>query len=150
MADLSGFDASKVEPNAPASVLPAGDYAVIIAASETKPTKAGDGEYLELRLQVCRGKHVNRVLFDRLNLRNANQQAVQIARGTLSAICRAVGVLTPHDSSELHGKPLLAVVGTRDYNGQPRNEVKGYKPLPEGWQPQESAFSAAASQETPW
>ena len=127
--NLSGFNAADVEPNAAFTPLPAGEYQAIITESEMKPTKDGQGKYLQLKLQILNGQHHNRTLFDRLNLVNKNDVAVQIAKGTLSSICRAVNVLTPNDSSELHSKPLSIKVAIRnDQNGNPQNEVKGYKP----------------------
>ncbi len=129
MADISGFDANEVEPNEGFSAIPGGDYPVIITDSKMKPTKNGNGKYLELELQILNGPHQNRKLFDRLNLVNPSDMAVKIAKGTLSAICRAVDVRTPKDSSELHNKPLTASVKTRkDPDGNMRNEVSGYKP----------------------
>lgn len=95
MADLQGFDAQTVEPNDSFDPVPNGDYLCIITTSEMKPTKAGDGAYLELELQVIEGPYQGRKLWDRLNLNNANETTVKIAKGTLSAICRAVGVLHP-------------------------------------------------------
>ncbi len=128
MANLAGFDARKVEPNS-FEALPAGEYQVILTDSNMKTTKSGDGQYLELKMQVMEGQHKGRTLFDRLNLVNKNQMAAQIAQGTLSSICRAVNVLSPNDSAELHNKPLTAVVRCRkDGSGEIRNEVKGYKP----------------------
>src|SRR5262249_47826942 len=64
----------------------------------------------------------------RLNLINRNALAVQIARAELSAICRAVGVLTPADSAELHQLPLLIYVKGRKRpdNGELTNEISGY------------------------
>jgi hypothetical protein len=97
--NLSGFDANQVEPNTAFTPLPAGEYDAIIVESEMKPTKDGTGKYLQLKLQILNGKFQNRTLFDRLNLVNKNDTAVQIAKGTLSAICRAVNVLTPNDSA---------------------------------------------------
>ena len=91
MADLRGFEANTVEPNESFDPLSNGDYLCIITASEMKPTKSGDGAYLELELQVLEGPHQGRKLWDRLNLNNANETAVRIARGALSSICRAVG-----------------------------------------------------------
>jgi hypothetical protein len=127
--NLSGFNAEEVEPNEGFSPLPAGDYQVIIAESKMKKTKDGQGQYLEMRLQVLNGQYQNRVLFDRLNLVNKSEVAVKIAKGTLSSICRSVNVLTPSDSSELHNKPLTASVKIRkDQDGNPQNEIKGYKP----------------------
>ena len=128
MADLGegGFDANKVEPNSTA--VPAGEYDVIITESKWEDTKKGDGKFLTLKLQIINGAQQNRVLFDRLNLQNPNAQAVQIAKGTLSAICRAVNVLTPKDSAELHNRPMRVTVGVKndDTYGM-QNTVKGYK-----------------------
>jgi len=126
--NLSGFDAKTVEPGG-FDVLPAGEYDVCIVSSVVEPTKAGNGKFLKLELQVLNGPFQNRKIFDRLNLWNPNQQAVTIAQGTLSAICRAVGVLTPQDSSELHNKPLRCRVTVRkseEYGDG--NEVKRYMP----------------------
>ncbi len=76
-------------------VVPAGEYEAVITDSEMKSTLAGTGRYLNLTLQILNGPCQNRKVFDKLNLDNPSDKAVQIARGTLSAICRAVGVLTP-------------------------------------------------------
>jgi hypothetical protein len=98
-----------------------------------KKTKDGQGQYLELKMQILNGQYQNRVIFDRLNLVNKSDVAVQIAKGTLSSICRSVNVLTPNDSSELHNKPLTASLKIRkDADGNPQNEVKGYKPRHSG------------------
>lgn len=113
MADLRGFDANTVEPNDSFDPLPNGDYLCIITASEMKPTKAGDGAYLELEMQVIEGQYQDRKLWDRLNLNNSNETAVRIARGALSSICRAVGVPQPKDSCELHDLPLLVKVACK-------------------------------------
>ena len=127
MVNLGGFNAAEVEPNVGFDAIPAGDYDAVITASEMKETKSGDGQYLQLTLQILSGKFQNRKLWDRLNLQNKNEKAVQIARGTLSAICRAVGVLTPNDSSELHDKPLRIRVKVRkDRDGNAQNEIGSY------------------------
>ena len=129
MGNLQGFDATQVEPQEEMDVLPAGKYAALISGSEMKPTKAGTGSYLELTFQIIEGKHQNRLLWSRLNLNNPNSTAVEIARRELSAICRAVGVLVPTDSSELHNKPLeiTVKVKNRSDTGEPTNEIGGYK-----------------------
>jgi hypothetical protein len=130
VANLSGFNANEVEPNAARDLIPPGEYDAVIVSSEMKPTKDGTGAYLDLALSIINGTHQNRQLFDKLNLKNKNEEAVRIAKGTLSAICRAVNVLTPNDSSELHMKPLRISVTTkkRADNGELKNEIKGYKP----------------------
>jgi len=128
MANLSGFDAEKVEPQSDFEAIPAGKYMAIISNSEFKQTKKGTGSYLELTFQIIEGAFKNRNLWTRLNLDNPNAQAVQIAQGELSAICRAVGVLQPKDSVELHNLPLLVTVKVkiREDNGDATNEIKGY------------------------
>jgi hypothetical protein len=127
MAQLN-FNAEDVKPQDSFEPLPAGWYTAMITQSEMKPTKNGAGEYLQLRLDVIDGEYEGRVLFDRLNLRNENQTAVEIAQRQLSAICHAVGVLTPNDSTELHDKPLKVKVAIRPAgNGyEASNEVKAY------------------------
>ena len=133
MADLNNFDAREVEP-ASFDPLPAGKFEVVIVASELKPTKAGTGSYLELKFQVVQeGEHKGRLLWDRLNLHNPNETAVSIARGQLSSLCRAVGVLTPGDSQELHDLPLIVRVTqrTRADNGEITNEIKQFYPRPQ-------------------
>jgi hypothetical protein len=132
MVNLMGFDASKVEPNEPASAIPKGEYQVIIVESAQKPTSKGDGSLLNMVLQIVEGQFKGRKLYDRLNLWNKNEQATKIAQGTLSAICRAVNVLTPHTSEQLHNRTLTAVVDVSEYQGKLRNEVKGYKPKQTG------------------
>ena len=129
MANLNGFNANEVDPNVPFEVRPAGNYVVHMTASQMKPTKKGNGSYLECEFEVIEGEHKGAKFWDRLNLNNPNPDAVKIARGTLSAICRAVGVMKPSDSVELHNLPLIASVKIkkREDNGEPANEIKGYK-----------------------
>lgn len=130
MASLAGFDANHVEPNVGFDTIPAGDYDAVIVSSAMEATKDKKGQFLKLELQILSGQFQNRKLFDRLNIVNANATAVKIAKGTLSAICRAVNVLTPQDSSELHNKPLTISVRVKRGEGkyEDSNEIKAYKP----------------------
>lgn len=145
MAQLNqSFDASQVDPTPTFELLPAGDYLVMIVDSEMKATKAGTGEYLNLTLQVLDGPFKDRVVFDRLNLVNANAKAVEIAQRQLSQICHAVNVLRVNDSAELHDKPLVATVKIRkrpEYADS--NEIAGYKPA-NGVAPPAPTVSTAA------
>jgi len=128
MVSLGNFNANEVEPNTDFDPIPAGKYLAIISDSEMKPTKSGNGSYLELSFQIIEGEHQNRLLWARLNLDNPNQTAVQIARSELSSICRAVGLMTPRDSAELHNLPMVINVKCkkRDDTGEITNEIKGY------------------------
>lgn len=127
--DLRGFDASQHEPLGSMDPVPAGWYTVIITDSEMRPTKAGDGEYLQLTMQVVEGEYQGRLIWDRLNLVNPNQTAVELAQRALASICRAVGVMTPTDSSELHDRPFEVKVSVRPAKDgfDASNDVKGYR-----------------------
>ena len=142
MADLANFNANEVDPTTTFDPIPAGKYLAVITDSEMKDTKAGTGRYLQLTFTIIEGEHKNRILWARLNLNNANATAVKIARGELSAICHAVGVLQPRDSVELHNLPLTITVKCkkRDDTGEIVNEIKGYaKKEAAAGRPQQSA-----------
>ena len=128
MANLNGFNANEVEPSSSFDPIPAGKYVAAITKSETKETKNGSGSYLELTFTILDGEYRNRLAWARLCLDHPNAQTVKIARGQLSAVCRAVGVLQPRDSVELHNIPLEITVGhkKRDDNGEITNVIKSY------------------------
>jgi hypothetical protein len=129
MAHLGNFDASQVEPTTTFDPIPAGKYLAMITASEMKPNKAGTGSYLELVFTILEGEHKGRQLWARLNLDNPNELAVKIARAELSAVCRAVGVLTPRDSTELHNLPLVVRVACKKRKDTDEiiNTLKGFE-----------------------
>lgn len=126
LSDLN-FDANNVEPSKGFDVLPAGEYTAIIESSELKPTQKG-GKYLSLSFQIIDGVFQGRKLWNNLNIINDNPKAVEIAKADLSAICRAVGVMTPKDSSELHNKPLTikVVCKKRKDNDEMENKIDKY------------------------
>ena len=130
MANLGNFNANEVEPSVAFEPVPAGKYIAAITASEMKPTKRGDGTYLELEFTILEGDCQGRKVWDRLCITHPNQQTVKIARGNLSAICRAVGVMQPKDSVELHNLPIEITVKLkkRTDNDELTNEIKGYEP----------------------
>jgi hypothetical protein len=129
MPNLSGFDAQQVEPAVGFDPIPAGKYVAIITASDEKPTRKATGKYLELTFQVVEGQYQGRLVWARLNLDNPNAVTVKIARAELSAICRAVGVMAPKDSVELHNLPLVIKVAcvARKDTGELTNVIKGYE-----------------------
>jgi hypothetical protein len=128
MAQLN-FNARTVEPaTGVMDPVPAGWYNVMIEASENKPTSSGNGEFLEIKMNVLDGQFQGRKLFHRFNLKNPNQQAVEIAYKELSAVCHAVNVLDVPDSQVLHGIPLKVKVsvragGPKMANGVPTGEM---------------------------
>lgn len=126
------FNASQVQPNVRPEPIPTGQYPVVIVRTEEKPTKAGTGSYIEIEMQVQAGEFAGRKVYDRLNIRNPNQQAVDIAYSTLSAICHVTGRIHIQDTAQLHGVPFIAVVKKIPRNDQPTemtNEIAGYKDI---------------------
>ena len=151
---LDGFNAGAIEPAAPRGAIPAGKYKCVIVSSGEQPTKAMTGTMLKLQMQVIEGPHQGAMVFDQLNINNPSQTAQEIAQRTLSAICRATGVMMPQDSSDLHNKPLLVTVRvetSKDYGTQ--NKVNGYEPCGGGAAPVAAAAAVAApapSNLPPW
>jgi hypothetical protein len=126
------FDSRKVEPIGGFTPLPKGEYIVLITASERKPTKKGDGEYLQLTYDVVEPVNFKgRKLFDRLNIINPNETAQDIAQRALSAICRSVGVEVPKTSEELHNIPFKVKVGINPAKGEynESNKIDSYAPM---------------------
>lgn len=138
MARLN-FDPRNVEPNQVFEPIPTSWYTGQIVESEMKATSKNDGHFLKLKVQVMGGDYNGRTVFDQLNLDNPNQQTVDIAYRTLSAICHAVGLgqQEVEDSQMLHGRPLLFKVNERPARTDPvtgtrydaGNEIKGYKAM---------------------
>jgi hypothetical protein len=125
MGNLASFDPSAVQ-DAAYSLLPAGEYVVMITESEVKESKTNaSNSYLNMKLQVAKGEHQGRILFLRLNLWNSNETAKNIADRQLKDIYRALNVTKVQDSSQLHDKPFVIKVKVKaDMNGEDRNEVQ--------------------------
>jgi len=152
MANLNGFNANDVDPNPGFEPIPAGKYLAIIVASEMKPTRNGKGEYLQLELDILDGPHKGRKVWDRLVIKHPNPQTVEIARGTLSAVCHAVSVMAPKDSAELHNLPLLVTVGLkkREDTGELTNVVKAYSKRDSGPGAAGAAVANGPGSTPPW
>ena len=93
MPDAFGFDATEVEPRAALDVIPDGWYRAWITDSEMKANARGTGEYLQLVWTILDEEQKGRKIWDRLNVKNTNETAQEIARASLSAICHAIGVM---------------------------------------------------------
>lgn len=135
MANLGGtYTADPNNVQGDFTPVPPGEYLVHITDSDMVATKTGNGHFLKLDLEILEGDQQGRKLFDRLNIDNPNQQAVDIAQRTLNAICVAVGKLSIADSSELHNVPMVAVVKVDPAKGDygPSNSIGTYKPASGG------------------
>ncbi len=130
MVQLNNFDANTVEPQGEFKPIPNGEYQAIIEGDEQRDTKAGTGQYLMVKFQIVEGEMKGRKIVAFLNLWNPNAQAVSIAQSELSSICRAVGVMSPQDTSELHNKPLIIKTQLKPgRDDQMQANIVAYKPI---------------------
>lgn len=139
-------------------VVQPGEYEAMIIESEMKATKSGDGAYVQLKVQLKNG----RILFERLNIQNKNEKAVEIAYRTLKKICEAVGKTSIKDTTELHNKKMLVVVEVekgKPYekdgqmkDGRDQNTIKAYKQVgaEAGNASTAAASTPAAGNAPPW
>lgn len=163
MGNLSGFDANAVAEQQDFTALPAGSYVAIATASQMKPTSnhAQTGnEFLEFTFEVIEdGPYKGRKVWARMNLKNQSVKAVEIAQIELGALCRAVGVPKPNDSSELHNRPVrLKVEVEVGQNNKEQNEIKKYETAtaagaptaPAPFQAPAPSQAAAPAAKAPW
>jgi hypothetical protein len=127
MAQLN-FNAEDA-PESDFEPIPKDEYEMHIIQTDMKDTKAGDGSFLECRIQILEeGDYQGRLLFERFNLVNPSEVAVRIAQRQLAQLCEAIGILSVEDSEELHDIPFVGVVdieaGKGDYG--PQNRIKKY------------------------
>lgn len=128
--------------------IPSGEYPAMIIDSDMKPTKAGNGQYLELTYQIIDGPFKGRSQWARLNLDNQNPKAVEIAQRDLQKIQFACGGIAVTDSSQLHNIPhviRVEFIPANPAKNQNRdgNEIRGWKRL-EGAMPAQQAAPFAA------
>jgi hypothetical protein len=152
---LLNFDATTVAPELPRGPIPAGVYLAQIIESDVVATKSG-GEMLKLTLEVLDDAHKNRRIWTNINTRNPSADAERIGQSQLSALCHAVNVLVPKDSSMLHMIPVRVRVAIRpagpDRTGvhrEAQNEVKGYEAAQGGTVPASYAPQTPPSTGTP-
>jgi hypothetical protein len=126
LLDVIGeFDATDYEDTF--QPIPPGKYAAEITEVSTRETKAGDGKYLAIAVQIVGGEHDGRFVWDRLNVVNQNPEAVAIARSRLANLCRSVGVRKPERYADFQGMAVTVIVGIEksDEHGD-SNKVKRY------------------------
>lgn len=152
MASLAGFNAHEV-PESSFDPLPPGIYTVMIGSEEQKVNSKNAGSYLMFVLDVLTEGYSGKKLWVYLNLWHDSEAARGPAQRELAALCLAVGVPTPEQSSELLNKPFLVSVEIeKDKQGKDRNKIAGYYPV--GQAPATTAPvaapAAAAAKSAPW
>lgn len=132
MANLGGtFNAGDVDPLDDFSPIPVGKYEAMVTESSLNKTKDGKGEFLLLVFEIIDGDYKGRKIWNRLNIVNANDQAVQIAQKHLSSICRAAGKMQVDDSDQLHNLPMVIKVAIEPAKDgyQASNKINAYEEI---------------------
>lgn len=127
---VSAIDKDDVKDNF--DPIPEGTYTAQISSVEMKDTKAGTGKYLKVALQITGPAYQGRLVFDNINVKNPNEDAVNIGIKTLKKIALAIGEDTIQDTDQMVGANVEIKVKVKiDKTGQydPQNEVKDYKPI---------------------
>ena len=108
-----------------------GKYKCEIIDSSEEISAAGN-RYLKLKLSICDGgKHNGTWIWDNLNLYHPTDSVQGLARQILGTVQKACGLVTISDSSELHYKPLFALIDVEPENNgyKAKNVIKKYSPL---------------------
>ena len=128
--------------------LPEGTYRFVIDAAEEVPTKNGAGSYLQLDYRVMEGEHADAKYTARLNLNNANEKAVQIARIELREVCLACGITKLTSEHQLLGKVFRAKIKQRKRKDDPE-KIENYIGEYFAAQAKPSASAAPPAESTP-
>lgn len=145
MAALGQSYNPDAEPSSGFTPMPAGDYTLEIVESDYVANGKGTGMVLKLTAQVVDGEFAERKLFINLNLEHDNSVAQDIAQRDFAALRRAVGVLNPVDSEDLHFKTFKVRLGIekRKDTGDLQNAIKKYYFDGEGGAPANDNRAAA-------
>lgn len=166
MNDFS-IDLGSVSSN---DCLPAGDYAIQCVGIELKPTKDGYGQYLSTQFEVLSGDRKGKRIFQNFNIKNRNQQAVDIALRSIKQWVQACGgtgneQLTIGLLNGMQGKEVFASIaiqpgkdGYEDSNTIKRFHVGPTAPAATGFavptsapaMPRAPARPAPAAAKNPW
>ena len=145
------FDLSGYEMSAPTSFdpMPPGDYVAIVTNSELKDTKAGDGQYIELTMQIVDGDFSGRRHWERLNIINKSDKTQEIARGHLNALLKACGVPNAKNTEETHDVPFTLSLDL-DRKEPTRNRIVGYSPAGSAQASKPAALKIGVPEKRAW
>lgn len=123
------LDLGGVDTDGGRATLRPGNHEVKIASAEIKTTKAGNGKYIEVKLEADNGQYV----LDRINVHNPNQKATEIGLARLKSLLTFGGHPTPDQPGDI--KSLVGLkVGVRVEQGDSWRDSDG-NVRPGGGQP---------------
>lgn len=109
-----------------AALLDPGYYPCIIRAQEEKVSKGDASAYTEVKFEVLEGPYKGAVLFT-----NFSEKAPGFAIEFFKALGANIdkSKTTEVDFASIIGKKILVNVRRGEWNGKPKNEVNGYRPI---------------------
>lgn len=118
--NLFAVDTTGVEKMGAYEVFPAGLYPAIMVTASKKATKDGTGGFIECVYQFIDGDVSGKKFTSRLNLWNANQQTVDIAKRELKSLRAALGLSdTTSNLAEFVNKPLVLNITVKKRKDDP-------------------------------
>ncbi len=124
--NLFDCDTTGVSEMGAYEVFPSGQYPAIMITAGRKPTKDGNGAYLECVYQIIEGEFTGKKYTSRMNLWNANQQSVDIAKREMKSLKVSLGLPdTEGRTSMFINKPLVLNLGLenrKDDQGKPTDK----------------------------
>jgi len=114
--------------------LPEGWYTASISDAEIKTTKAGNGQYINVKYSIIGPTHQGRMVFGMVNIKNPNPKAEEIGRQQLGEIMRAIGLSKVSDTDQLIGGSLSIKLKITPASGdyEASNNVSSFKALAGG------------------
>lgn len=124
------LDLTKVQPESSSlfSKVPAGDYLVSVAHSVFKETTNG-GAGLIVGYMIEAGEHKGKMVQDFINIKNANEKAVEIGLGRLRLICdlqarKSLKLVEDKDLVDRAQFMISTVLEESTYNDKPTENVR--------------------------
>lgn len=126
---MSLVDLTNVSVSNEFDPLPAGKYSVVCESAAVKETKAGTGEYINVKFSVTDGDHKDRKVFTMYNLKNPNPKAVEIGLGQLKRFMEAAGEdnLNLSRASDLEGLRCDVKLSIKTDSYGDKNNITSYK-----------------------
>ncbi len=106
-----GFDATGIDTSPRANLLQPGDYLFICQKATINNTKDNNGRYIDCEFLVVEGIGKGRKVWNKFNVENQNEQAVQIGKRELALFMASIGLQAFRSLSELTDKPFCGTVG---------------------------------------
>lgn len=130
--DFSFGNFENVDHNDNFAPVAAGEYDFRILTPELTPTRAGDGQIVNIKLQVHGGPNDGRMVFARFNVANPNPTAVEIALKQLKQMfmscgINAVGEITWSQIQATEGRICRALIYIKkDAEHGDKNEIRRF------------------------